>query len=65
MTYKELININSDSPDPELLKIFIIECEGHLKFYHEQFQKTKDRYWLGKMSKWSKWKRHAKKRLTP
>lgn len=57
MEYKEMLELNSESPRRALLYQALMECEGAIAIYKEEFNKTKRRYWLGKIGNQTKYKK--------
>lgn len=58
MEYEKLVNINSDNPNPEWLKEFIIECEQSIKLYRSSEFKN-----FGKEMKNHRWLKIARQQL--
>lgn len=54
MTYEELKEINFGVPSKALIYKALMECEGMILHYKEQFQKDRRNYWKGKISCQSK-----------
>ncbi len=63
MDFYELLNLNSTTPKPEIMAKFLMETEGNLSFYRAQYAETKRKYWLGKITQQSNWRRAVLKRM--
>ena len=63
MTFDESLDLNSKTPKPEIMAKFLMKTEGNLSFYRMQYAETKRKYWLGKITEQSNWRRAVLKRM--